>query len=183
MSEVSIKPSYKILSVVVSIFTIMMGTASAVFAAFLLKAVLGDFSGLGLFIYLMFISISGVLLLGGLTNSFGIRVVADDAQFVIYCLYVFKIRYSTLELLGYKAYSHWTKYGMYQGFFIETRQGTQYAFSEFQLANYKSIESAVTEAIPSNNNLQRQLWKMLPRQFYIGILGLAVLCHVVVMLR
>ncbi|WP_426490613.1 hypothetical protein [Hymenobacter sp. 102] len=182
-SEIPIKPRYRIRSVLACIITVTMGAALAVFAAFVLKAILNDFSGLGLFIYLMLISISGMALLGGLTNSFGIRVAAKDARIDIYYLYFFKKRYSAHDFVGYKMYTHLTKYGVYQAFFIETERGTQFAFNEFQLSNYIAIRSAVEEVLPNNASLQLRLWRLLPRQFYIGMLAWVVLCHALALLK
>jgi hypothetical protein len=143
-----------IISIIISIF----GIGSLFFTILILRALLLDFDFIGLLVFTLIFMFALLTVNYSATSLKQIVVRPDQRTIEIIYWGIYKVKFSKMEIIGFRSYPLYNRIGSFQGILLEFKNGKQIQISEYDIKNLKDIQAAISTFVEYKKDLKLSLW-------------------------
>lgn len=152
------KAKVKIGPTIVRFFILMLGLVFALFSAKILLLLIFKFEFIGLIVFMMMLLFALVFLFFGHSCLSQIIVNQDERSLEIVYLSILRIHKKDSSISGYCVYPFNNGIGTYSGILLELNGGKQIQLSEFDIKNFKEIETAISTFVKYKKDIKLRIW-------------------------
>ena len=157
----------KLGSNLLKLFCLVLGTICWALSLLFLYAIIDNFVtvGLVLFITFSFMAVAAVSI--GMTVFRTISIDTNSKAVKIKYFGLFETLWTNDLIKGQKAYSRWTKMGIVNKTIIETTDGRQLGFTNFEIEDYEETKGIISTTFQLKEEIKNNEWQIIKKTLFV----------------
>ena len=173
----------KLGSNLIKLFSLVMGTICWALSLLVLYIIIDNFDTVGLVLLITFSALAVAAVSLGIKVFRTICIDANSKAIKIKYFGLFETLWTNDLIKGQKAFSRWTKLGIVHKTIIETIDGRQLGFTNFEIKDYEETKDIISTTFQLKEEIKNNEWQLIKKTLFAMLSTMIVVIALGLILR